>query len=1847
MKKIIFFVLSFFVFYSCAFAQLKAVSCSPSGALNEDLPSPQISVTFNKPVAALGAQNILGGGECPVEIVPAVEGQCRWAGTQTLVFVPAKPLASATKYMVTVKKGIKSAATGDILLDDFVWSFTTPLLRVKSAIPYDRESWVSPAPKIMVAFNLPVNIESFNKYTEIAEGNNRIAFRTLPITKELFDTYFQYSGVPASNIVMLEPLNPLEKGKKYTLTLKEGLKPLNGDIGMPQNYLSSFNTYGPLELIQTPENSCLPFAPFLIFSNPVKLENIYKNISFTPAINFEFSNGDYSGTPTYLHLEGDPDNVKRSCYNIALGELTFKPGQTYKVKINGDLEDIFGQKLGRDIEFEWGNDGYCPSLNFKGGFGVLESYLKPFHPVGVVNLKDIKLEKKKIDYNDFIPFYKQSENLHYGGKKFLEGSFTEKLWSPSSVSNEKLNTFIDLREELAPQKSGIVFTQILAPCEDEQGCWKRSFDVVTDIGLTIKNSPQDTLVWATYLKDGLPAQNKDVELRDRSNSIIWRGKTDENGLAMAPGWRQFGPQSEGVREVWAFVKDGDNIAVISDTFNDGIEPYRFNIYSDSFYSSQAPYKVFIFTDRGIYKTGEEVHIKAVIRKIKGNSFAYASDVSSADLIIKDSRGREVLSKTLNVDKNSAADYVYSIPSSASTGQYLVSLKIGKHSFFDDFNVEAVKPAEFKVQLNSLAKIYFAGGKADFGVNARYMFGAPLDGAEVKWNIDLYPLSYTPEGWKEYEFSDSFSAYGADRQRTDLLTRTLRLDDKGEGAISVDIPNIDYAASLSAQATVLSPQNQQLFARSSVEVLSADVFVGIKKPSYTTSAGKPFKVDIVVTDSQGVPLPAAEIEGKLVRREYLGARKTGLSGRLEWVNSQTITEMKKFTLSAADGKTQWAYTPSQTGEYYIILKSKDKQGRQNTSSTSFYVSGKGTVSWEQTEDDILQLVSDKKSYSPGETAKILIKSPLKDARALVTVEREGILYKQIIEVKDSARQIEIPVSEDFAPNVFVSVVLVQGRTGKNTFAKDGSDLAKPKAKFGYIALDVSPRAYKLDTQIKTDKTSYEPKQEVKLDIKVNNYEGKAEEATLSVFAVDEGMLALDRYNTPDIFGYFYSQAPLFVRTADNRLFLIGQRSFGEKGENRGGGGYESDAAPRGVDLRSDFRFTPFYAATVKTDKDGMAQLSFTLPDNLTKFRIMAVAAAEDKFGSAQTYIQVSKPVAIKPFLPRFARIGDTFDCGFTVYNYTEADNLETSFTSTLKGGIIFKENPRSKAVLGSGKSLTVRGKCFAKEMREAEFNFTAQNAQGSDGIQIKLPVLGLSAQQHFATSGATQKAESEAFQKPSDILADTPSSLEITLGSSAALNINSAAQYLAEYPYYCLEQRMSKLTPYIFGDNKGALDKETQESLNKVITYQAPSGGLAYWTNASAGDPYLTAYTLDILFSAKKAGYAVDKDMAGKALAWLNSYLSSAKFTTSYRYTSVENNIARAYAVYVLALYGHSNAGAYFSNMYSSRQNLCAEAEVYLLKAANILKLQSSYDVLKQDILNYAQISNTEMHFEAASNLWIYSDNIKITALALEGLLSGGGFEGDFKAAAWLNNSVKNSPSFGTTTDNALAFRALSAYVKAKESNTDFAASVLLNGVPFAKADFRGKNNPLRTFKESLTQLFGDKNIAKAYFSKKGEGTLYYKAALNYYARPSQEAQNAGFGVSKTIIPAGPLQEGQTVTVEITVSNDQERSFVVIDDALPAGFEVINKALATEDRSSSYDEYSEGSGSVHSDLVRSETYDDHIAAFVDLMPQGEYTFRYQARVIASGAFALPAATVSQMYAPDVWGRSRSEAALQVK
>ncbi|MBI5243753.1 MAG: hypothetical protein HY922_08735 [Elusimicrobia bacterium] len=1861
---------------------LQVMSVAPLGQIQSQDAAKAVTVVFNQPMTPLTAAEE-AGAFCPIEFKPRIRGRCRWQGTNVLSFEPQSPLPAASSFNALIPAGTKSTVSGAVLEAGRSWSFQTMRPALEDSRPRHDEHWISLDALIFLHFNLPMEPKKAQPYISLVQtplygyGEEAVPVGVRRATPEEVRSVWKHDDEDAqspstSTVLVLKPSMALRKDHAYRLTLKEGLKAAEGELGLISDRIISFEAYYTFRLLDTSMHPCLPAVPTLLLSNPVHYEDLLAHMTITPPLNLPAPEG------WKKQWAGHRDSgSRRVSFDLSGGDI--KPDTQYEIRISPDLNDVFGNPLGQEASASFYAGGYCPRFSMAESFGVMESYLPALHPLTAVNVEQVPMQMAHIPPESLIAFF---NSLDWGSRQpqSLPMTYLSKVWQTNVARTKKARLGVSLGDALGGKSSGFVFLQAQGPDYE----WHKALVNVTNFAVTVKSSPDSTLVWATFLRTGAPVKGAKIELRGEDGRLLRAGATDPSGIYSGPGWKGLGIK-EWKRwqrpKLWVFASIGNEFAALTTAWRGALAPWRFNVSYDD-HPRPFRHEGIVFTERGVYRPGETVYAKGILRELISGDWEPTS-LKTVAAVIKDPRSAEVFRSTLPVSASSAFDFAVPIKANAPTGVYEMSVSDDfqasaaavqavseeggereeggeeeapapsaerKLSLEGSFRVEAYKPAVFEVKVRSSKDEYLAGDLFEAFIDGWYLFGAPMAQAPFDAKLRLEPGSFQPPGFEGFAFGPGWWEETSRYEGRLLAASTGTLDSQGKTAFKaiLDPGSAERPLMAALEASVMSPERQRLSGRASAVAHRANLYLGIRAKKTFIDKGQDYSAEIVAVRPDGTPAEGLTVEGKLMRRDWFSVQKAGLGGRLEWVSERRDVEAATFSFTASKTTFTWTHSVDQVGLHTLRLSAADEQGRLTRAGDSFYAVGKGEAWWERSDTDIVELVPDKKSYKPGDTARILVKSPYAQTRALVSVERERILERRTVQLEGGAGFIEVALKPDHVPNVYVGVVLMQGRSGMDKFSAEGDDIAKPQAKFGYAALSVDPGGRRLSVALKTDAAEYRPRGRVAASLAVTDEKGRGVSAEAAVFAVDEGVLALTGYGTPDVFRAFYGPRPLLVETASLLQYVIGQRSFGEKGQDRGGGG--GAAGLSGIDLRSLFVPTAYWNPSVRTDKEGRANLDFTLPDNLSRFRLMAVAQAGRLMGSGETRLSVKKPLMLRPSLPRFARLGDVFQGGIVVHNYT-GSSAAVKVELKLRGEAAAYDGPPERTIeVESGKALEVLWPMKASALGQAAFEFRCAAGSETDGLEWKLETSLPTPLEYAATSGATAEKAEEKITVPKTSRPDL-GGLEASLSPTAMAGLQEGAKFLLGYPYGCLEQKLSRAFPvlvgadmvetYGLGDLKG-LKRRSQEVFKGLSEFQHPSGGFGYWPAPINPDPYLTAYALHAAAIAKKEGYEVEAGVLSKAVSWLRGYLYGERSQWAYPYSRSEDYASRAYALYALALHGQKESG-YLSNLFMRRDRLPVSGKAHLLKAAKALEAEPLIlDTLASELLQAARYSPTTLHFESSEDApWTHESNVRTTALVLQAMLEArGGFPADDKAVRWLMEERKNLGRWRTTQENFAALYALQDYYRAYEKESpSFQALAKLAGQEW-KETFQGRTLEARLRSFPLSALEEDKG--RVSLSKEGTGRLYYTLRLSWMPK-EERARSEGLSIEKKIEPLAPgagskaFPPGSRAVVTLKVKTPQDRTFVAINDPVPAGFEIVDPTFAVEGQESARILEERAKDNPYwGTFQRSENYDDRIQIFADYLTAGEHSYSYLVQAATPGAYRMPSTRVEQMYQPEVFG-----------
>ena len=1831
---------------------LRILSATPGGQLQTLQERQPISVTFSRPMVALG--DATPPPENALTVEPAVPGSLRWAGTQTLVVQPAEPLSPATEYEVTLAPTVQDRQ-GNTLSEPYTWTFQTPRPRLVMSTPADGADFAAPDDSIRLSFSLPVDAQAARDYLEAS-------FPARSVTND---------GDSTLVVVPRTPSETLEQGESYTVTLNEGLPSVGYELGLGADRTVRFRVRPEPELTgvdQPRRYGDQAFAPgrsiTVSFSTPVRFGDLREALSFEPEAEWS------AGAEARDANEGTQHSLP----------VKLEPETRYTLTIRG-LEDQFGQTLDH-AERSFRTGPFEPHFHMDRGLMVIEADQHPVVPLQVTNVDSVQIGMERLSADEIVPAlstYDQRHNYDRPADAPTRPAVAARRPVELPVERNTLET-VPLRLDsvlTGEANTGLVGVRLLRPPlhDDDGAADRRALAQVTRLGVTGKFSPHQNLIVVSELATGTPVAEATVTIRGDSNRVHWTGQTDAKGRVQTPGWHKLGmekPNEYDNPAQYAIVEHRGDVAFTSSRYDDGMEPYRFDL-NYSWRPEAMTETGTVFSDRGLYKTGETVHLKGLLRTKTDADWQSIQD--SVRVLVRSPRDELVLDRRLQPSDLGTFDLAWPVPENASLGDYRVRVGYASDTTLTaerryeregivtgSFQVNAFRRAPFEVTAQTARDAYVAGDFFEGRVSARYLFGAGMAGQPVSVELERDNGSYSPPGYSGYRFGPIDKDY--------LGETLLRTEAPLDSTSSVEAPRTRLPgtpkgapAELVWRGTVTAPSEQRISDRTTATLHPGRFYVGLK-PSTSfmdLSADSTLAVDVVTVDPNGAPVADKDVTVELVRIQWNSVREVGADGRLRWRSEKTETVVRSASVTTEPGQaSRLRMTVPAGGQYRLRAKSQDVRGNAIRTETYLYASGEGYVAWQRDNDDRIDLVPEKTDYAPGETARLMVQSPYEEATALITVEREGILESRVTTLKGSTPMIEVPIKDSYLPNVYVSVILLKGRTAP---PKAGSDPGAPSFKIGYASLSVDPDQKRLRVAMQTDQDTYRPGEEVTVDFRLTNAAGDGVPGEIAFSAADAGVLDLIGYQLPNPFDAFYGPRPLGVTTTEMRGALVEQRSYGQKAEDVGGGGAETKS-----EVREDFRPSAHWAPALRTDEDGDASVTFELPQSFTTFRLMASALSEaHEFGAAQTDIVVTKPLVQTPALPRFARIGDQFAAGVLVTN--RSDEAGTATVSASAEGLTLRNDTTQTVQLAAGATREVTFDWTVPTAGDARVTFRARLNGETDALAKTLPVKRPTTKRASATFASTQDTAREGLRLPEQRVSGL-GQFDVTLASTALTGLDGAVEHLFEYPYGCLEQTTSRVRPLLAGDALlDAFDLEAFEKKNRDQIVRDWMGslstfwtgdGFSLWEDGDHTNPYVTAYTLMALAEAEAAGYDVPQPLTQNAIDAAADMVRNRSDRPDYYSEDVWRD-TRAFMLFALARHGRVLESEI--NWLASRPPTSVEGQSHLLRTLLSTEQPKRPEVetrLVEQLRQQIRVEATTAYLEAPESDdygWIFSSDVRSTAFGLTALLEATPSDDVRLLAQRMIRYLMDRRQQGhwaSTQDNAAVVTAFQHYVDAYEQAApDFSASVELAGKTILEKTFQDRS--LRTAATTIeADAFPTGRELPLTVSRGGTGRLYYSARLTTYTSAPQGALDQGLRVERTLqrldddgkavgapVSTGnktiTLESGRLVKVTLRLTSPTSRTYVAVDDALPAGLEPVNEAFTTSAQGV-LDEADTGSGRWWGSFTHTETQDDRVVLFADQLRAGEHTYSYVARATTEGTFEHPPAEAEMMYRPETRGHT---------
>jgi len=1283
-------------------------------------------------------------------------------------------------------------------------------------------------------------------------------------------------------------------------------------------------------------------------------------------------------------------------------------------------------------------------------------------------------------------------------------------------------------------------------------------------------------------------------------------------------------------------------------------------------------KIYLYTDKPIYRPGQEVFIKGIHRiGYDGNYEVYQGQ--KINLKVYNSKNDEILSQDLEINDFGTFNTKLILETNAPLGNYRFCIEKYSCAYFD---VQEYVPAPFEVKLDTDKEEYISKDTVKLEVNAQYYFGVPLEGGEVEYTIssqnyyfDRYSDGYFNFGsgwyyWPPYHYGDKF-----------ILRGKTSLDTEGKATISqlLDLEKLfkeqeDRKSRIIVfNVTVKNNQGQSISGQKSFILHAGEFYLGLKSDNSFLGKNEKFNLKVKSVDTQGKAVRMKNVTLGLYKVGWIYSKRQEASGgyQYKWEKKRELVKQYKFNTDGGGNYTQELQI-SQEGSYEAEVSASDKRNNLISATYHLYVYGKGTVSIRPTTDTKLEIETEKTDLNVGEEGKIIIKSPYSKAKALISIERGKIFDYQIKEIEGNLFQYKFRAKEEYLPNVYVSALLIS---------------SKPEVKFGKVEFKVNTERQELNIEVNSNKKYYLPGEKVTLDILTKDYKGQGMPAEVSVAVVDLSVLALKGNPKKNPLIFFYGGFPLTVSTASNIKDILVEIEIPTKG---GAGASEEALAKK---KRGIFRETAFWQAAVRTDAAGRAQISFTLPDNLTTWQAETLGLTKDtKLGVNYQEFLTRKELMVIPLKPRFVVPGDIFHIGAQIFNQSkETQRLTVSLDSQT---LILQDDKSEKEIkIKPGETETIYFKVQALPQVKAgdhRFIISAKGGNLEDTVEQLISITPDNTYEVTATANYTPDLVSKEYVfLPDNIVKDRG---DLTINSSATLAVflSDALNYLLKFPYGCSEQIASRLDaiavvkrglnlPNIeekfklekikYQNREYSIEEIVEIGLAEIYNNQQWDGGFSYWRGGESNF-YLTLHVVDTLNNLSLARFSINQNSLKRASGYLYEKITSDQDLSRDKNTV----IITAYTLFRLPNFSDGGilkqkiADIVHDDLFINEQ-ISNTSLAYLA----ILLTEGFDKNLKQKVFtildNRIDIDGRGAFLETGRNfLWQYYETpIKNTALYLKALTADQSDNQILdKVLRWLLNSRKKDGAWGSTNNTVTVVDAFTDFLEwRRETESNFTLEFLINEKTEGVIDFNAETILDQFRKEVPIQnlKFNENNIITFQKTNHNElpNNLYYDLALKYYLPVDQiPPRDEGFSVTREFYRIddkkneNPIREakvGEVLRGHLQIVVPKSRNFVMIEDYIPAGMEIVNLDLATEQKSLILEEeYTKDREYWQEHFDRSfypdfkEMHDDRVFLYKEHLNPGVYKFDYYVRVLIKGKFSHLPAITSEMYFPENFGRT---------
>jgi uncharacterized protein YfaS (alpha-2-macroglobulin family) len=1839
---------------------------SPQGLVKQ---ARQATARFSRPMAPLGD---LRGRE-PFEVSCAAPGKGRWVDDKNWAYDFDADLPGGLSCRFTLKPGL-TTLDGAPVRGAREFRFTTGGPSITASRPYEGEwSRVAEDQAFVLTLDAPATPASIRAHARFAVDGLLESIPAVVLEGAAADRLVTAAHADASRpTAVIAAQRPFPADAVVRLIWGKGIATPDG-VETQQDQTLAFKTRPPfkaeLSCERTDKDSgCLPFAPVrLTFSSPVDwtlargaLLRSASGKTWAPEKpkRGSFGEGDEEGG-----AEEEPGGDGRWISSLAFqGPFPAEAELSLSLPV---LVDDAGRALSNAGRFplSFRTGPYPPLARFPADFGILELHAAPVLPVTLRNLEpSVRARLLKVGGKpaagaldslrarlfrapadpgevlrrlDLVLSHERERPALEGGSEIaVPKPYGAQAFEVVGIPLKKPGFYV---VELESLKLGEALLGRSAPM------FVPAAALVTNLGVHLKWGRESSVVWVTALDTGRPVPEASVTVADCDGRALWTGKTGPDGLARAviPDEDSLPRCDYGRANRWApwrlavFARLGDDMSFVLDTWSEGIEPWRFQLPYE--YGGAPVTTARTVLDRSLVRAGETVHMKHFLRRRTSEGFAVpAGKRPEKALIVHEGSGQR-WELPLSWSQDGAATSEWAVPKEAKLGTYQVVLPADPaRDWWNDselaasFRVEEFRLPVLTAQLETPSAPLIAASSVPVRVAVRYLSGGGAAALPVRLRAQLEPKgSVSFPGFEDFAFGTGPVPPEERRRRAEpvepIHASDLVLDGAGSAQTTVEIsPSTAAPSDLALELEYRDPDGETQTVSSRAPLWPARRLVGLQVDSWAHAKGR-LKFRAAVAGLDGAPAAGVPVSVSLVERRYRSFRKRLVGGFYAYEHSERLVRRGELCRGVTDARGLLLCDAATTASGGVVLeaRARDQDGRLIMAHADAWIAGSDDWWFDVSDSDRMDLLPEKPRYEPGQVAPLQARMPFREATALVTVEREGVLDASVRRLSGKNPVVRVPIKGSYAPNVFVSVLAVRGRAGSPQ-PTALVDLARPAFRLGLAELKVGWRAHQLKVAVTPGKPAYKVRQKARVSVAATLPDGAppppGSEAAVAV--VDEALLELMPNQTWDLLDAMMGRRGLSVRSFTAQLHVVGKRHFGLKALPQGGGGGR-------LTTRELFDTLLYWNPRVPLDARGRAVVEVPLNDSVSSFRAAAVVTAgAQRFGTGTARFRATQDLALHAGLPPLAREGDRYDALLTVRNATDRPmEVVARATASADAGVMPPLEPRSFR-LDAGRSVELAWPVEVPAgASKLSFEASAVETGGErDAVLVtqrvapSVPVRVLQ-----ATLAAVEGALTLDAARPSDALPGR-GGLRVFLSPSLAGDMEGLLAYMRAYPYACMEQRASKAVAL----RDAALWSDNMEALP---SYLDGDGLVKYFPTMEHGSDALTAYMISI---ADEAGWTIPEPARARMAGALKGFIEG-RIVRGSALPTADLSYRKLAAAEALSRLGPLPEGLLSS--IPPQPQLWPTSAVLDWRSihARASGEQAARRVAEADRILRARLNlqGTTMGFstEGTDRLWwlMLSGDVNAVRLTLA-VLEDPVWKPD--APRLLRGALgrQSRGHWDLTVANAWGRLMLEKFARLYEAGPVAGRTTAALGEGRAALDWSDAPGG------GALMLPWPEKPARLSVAHDGRGRPW-AAVQSLAAVPLTQPLSSGYAIERTVTPVtqrtpGLWSRGDVARVRLAVSAQADMGWVVVDDPVPAGAAVLGAGLGRDSRMATEGENEKQDGWAWPAFQ--ERSFEAFRSYYEFVPKGRFSVEYTVRFNNAGRFSLPPTRVEAMYSPEMFG-----------